>query len=74
MANIDKYPFQMYIHWTPVDTGSILYSDGKFLGVIYKQHNDHFDDYTKYRDAHSETNNNIYDFVRQSNRTALVVD
>ena len=74
MANIDKYPFQMYVHWIPVDVGSILYSDGKFLSVIYKQHDDHFDDYTKYRDAHSETKNNIYDFVKQSNRTAIVVD
>ena len=74
MANIDKYPFQTYIHWIPVDAGSILYSDGKFLSVIYKQHDDHFDDYTKYRDAHSETKNNIYDFVKQSNHTAIVVD
>ena len=54
------YPFQMYVHWIPVDAGSILYSDGKFLSVIYKQHDDHFDDYTKYRDAHSETKNNIF--------------
>ncbi len=64
----------MYVHWIPVDAGSILYSDGKFLSVIYKQHDDHFDDYIKYRDAHSETKNNIYDFVKQSNRTAIVVD
>lgn len=74
MSNIDKYPFQMYIHWQPVDSGSILYTDGKFLGVLYHQHNDHFDDYTKYRDAHSETKNNIYDFVDNSNRTVIAVD
>ena len=74
MSNIDKYPFQMYIHWQPVDSGSILYTDGKFLGVLYHQHNDHFDDYTKYRDAHSETKNNIYDFVEHSNRAVIAVD
>lgn len=74
MANMDKYPFQMYIHWQPADYGSILYSDGKFLSILYKLHGDHFDDYTKYRDAHSETKNSIYDFVKQSNRTAIVVD
>ncbi|MBR6384553.1 MAG: NYN domain-containing protein [Ruminococcus sp.] len=74
MSNIDKYPFQMYIHWQPVDSGSILYTDGKFLGVLYHQHDDHFDDYTKYRDAHIETKNNIYDFVEQSNRAVIAVD
>lgn len=74
MKNIELYPFQMYIHWEPVDSGSILYTDGKFLSILYKQHNDHFDDYTKYRDAHSETKNNIYDFVAHSNRTVIAVD
>lgn len=31
MANIEHYPFQMYIHWQPADVGSIVYSDRKFL-------------------------------------------
>lgn len=74
MANIDFYPFQMYIYWQPYDCGSMLYSDRKFLGILYKQHNDYFDDYTKYRDAHSDTKKNIYDFVEQSNRTVIAVD
>ena len=26
MANIEHYPFQMYIHWQPADVGSIVYS------------------------------------------------
>lgn len=55
MKNIEYYPFQMYIHWKPEDHGSILYTDGKFLGIIYRQHNDIFTDFTKYKDAHSET-------------------
>lgn len=59
MKNIEYYPFQMYIHWKPEDHGSILYTDGKFLGIIYRQHNDIFTDFTKYKDAHSETKNNI---------------
>lgn len=74
MDNIDYYPFQMYIYWKPADCGSILYSDGKFLGILYQQHKDHFDDFTKYRDAHSETKNNIYDFVERSGRTIIAVD
>lgn len=72
--NIEYYPFQIYIHWTPADFGSILYTDGKFLSIVYKQHNDTFTDYTKYKDAHSETKNNIYDFIDRSYKIAIAVD
>ena len=48
MANIEHYPFQMYIHWQPADVGSIVYSDRKFLKIIYGQHNDSFTDFTNY--------------------------
>lgn len=74
MKNIEYYPFQMYIHWKPEDHGSILYTDGKFLGIIYRQHNDIFTDFTKYKDAHSETKNNIYDFIDRSYKKAIAVD
>lgn len=74
MANIDHYPFQMYIHWQPAELGSIVYSDRKFLKIIYSQHNDSFTDYTKYRDADDETRNNIYEFIDSSEKTAIAVD
>lgn len=74
MEKMDYYPFQMYIHWTPDDYGNLLYTDGKFLGIIYKQHNDAFTDFTKYKDAHSETKNNIYNFIDRSYKIAVAVD
>ena len=74
MANIEHYPFQMYIHWQPADVGSIVYSDRKFLKIIYGQHNDSFTDYTKYRDADDETRNNIYNFIDSAEKTAIAVD
>lgn len=74
MSKIDYYPFQNYIHWIPEDHGSILYTDGKFLGIIYKQHNDVFTDFTKYKDAHDETKNNIYNFIENSFKVAIAVD
>ena len=74
MANIEHYPFQMYIHWHPADVGSIVYSDRKFLKIIYGQHNDSFTDYTKYRDAGDETRNNIYHFIDSTEKTAIAVD
>lgn len=74
MANIQDYPFQMYIHWKPAELGSIVYSDRKFLKIIYAQHNDYFADYTKYHDADDETRNNIYDFLDNSDITEIAVD
>ena len=72
--NIEHYPFQMYIHWQPAEVGSIIYSDRKFLKIIYGQHNDSFTDYTKYRDADDETRNNIYNFIDSTEKTAIAVD
>ncbi|MBR1554390.1 MAG: NYN domain-containing protein [Oscillospiraceae bacterium] len=74
MANIDFYPFQLYIHWKPADLNNILSSDRKFLKVIYSQHNDTFTDFTKYKDADDETKNNIYQFIQNSEKTAIAVD
>lgn len=54
--------------------GSIVYSDRKFLKIIYGQHNDSFTDYTKYRDADDETRNNIYHFIDSTEKTAIAVD
>ena len=74
MSKIEFYPFQMYIHWNPADYGSILYTDGKFLSIIYEQHDDAFTDFTKYKDAHNETKDNIYDFIENSYKVAIAVD
>ena len=74
MATIEHYPFQMYIHWQPADVGSIVYSDRKFLKIIYGQHKDSFTDFTKYKDADDETRNNIYEFIDSSQKTAIAVD
>lgn len=74
MANIDYYPFQMYIHWQPADLGNIIYTDRKFLKIIYEQHGDVFTDYTKYRDADEDTRNNVYNFIDSSERSAIAVN
>lgn len=74
MASISHYPFQMYIHWQPAEVGSIVYSDRKFLKIIYSQNGDAFTDYTKYRDADDETRNNIYNFIDSAEKTAVAVD
>lgn len=73
-ANLNFYPFQAYIYWTPGDYGNILSSDGKFLSIIYEQHKDFFVDKSKVHDAVDSTKENIYDFVQRSERTIIVVD
>ena len=42
----DLYPFQKYIYWEPYECGSILLNDEKFVEVLYKIHNEDFDDKT----------------------------
>ncbi|MGN0592227.1 MAG: NYN domain-containing protein [Ruminococcus sp.] len=74
MEKIQMYPYQVYMHWKPQDLGNIFYTDGKFLSVLYDMHGDYFDDRSKFRDAAEETKNNIYEFINNSYRTALVVD
>ena len=74
MANLNFYPFGMYIHWNPSESGNILYNDGKFLSVIYDQHDEVFLDRTKYRDAVEGTKKSIYEFIDQSYKAVIVVD
>ncbi|MBE6842041.1 MAG: NYN domain-containing protein [Ruminococcus sp.] len=74
MANMEYYPFQMYIHWIPKDYGSILYTDGKFISILYQMHNDHFEDKSKFKDATEDTKSSIYEFIDESYKTAIVVD
>lgn len=74
MANIEYYPFQQYIYWTPGNHGGILSSDRKFLKLLYEMNGDVFSDYTKYRDADDDTRNNIYNFIDSSAKTAIAVD
>jgi len=73
-ANINYYPFQMYIHWEPGDHGNILISDGKFLQLIYSQHGDVFRDRSKFHDAVEDTKKSIYDYIDYSARVMIVVD
>lgn len=74
MGNFESYPYQMYVHWNPVQQGNILSTDRKFLNIIYQQHGDYFADYTKYQDAAEETKSSIYSFVDDSYKTAIAVD
>lgn len=73
-ANRYNYPFQIFIHWQPAEYGNILNSDKKFLSLLYQFHNKIFDDNSKVLDANSDVKDNIYDFINDNDRTAIIVD
>lgn len=74
MENLTYYPYQQYIHWKPKDYGNLLYKDGKFIEILYKINGDYFGDKSKYKNAVNDIKNNIYDFIRSSYKTVIVVD
>ena len=74
MEFIQWYPYQSYIHWKPGDYGNILYNDGKFLKIIYEQHNDTFVGKSNYIDADEEIKERIYQFIDSSEGVEIVVD
>lgn len=69
------YPFQCYINWVAnEEDGNILYSDEKFVKLLYERHEDYFEDGSLVRDASNMTTENIYDFLVESARAIVVVD
>lgn len=72
--NKDCYPYRMYMNWQPVDEGNILYNDEKFVRLLYQWNGDHFTDNSKVLDAGNYTKSNIYNFLSESGKAALVVD
>lgn len=73
-SNRGAYPYQMYINWRPESEGNILYTDKKFATLLYRWHNDVFEELSKVSDATSYVKINIYDFIDESEKTVVVVD
>lgn len=74
-ANIDRYPYQVYINWSfATSQGNILYTDKKFVQLLYEHHEDYFADMSKVSDAGMVAKDGIYVFLERSKRTAVVVD
>ena len=72
--NLECYPYQVYINWDPEPKGNILYCDKKFVTCLYRWHDDNFNDYSKVSDANGFVKSNIYKFIKESDRTIMVVD
>lgn len=68
------YPYQMYINWIPADEGNILFSDKRFVTLLYRWNQDEFTDFSKVTMAGDRTKASIHQFLWESNRTVMVVD
>lgn len=73
-ANKNKYPYQVYINWSYMDSGNILYNDKKFVSLLYEANADYFTDLSKVSDAGNLTKAGIYKFLDKSERVVVVVD
>lgn len=73
-SNLSFYPYQVYINWSPSDSGNILYNDKKFATLLYEWHNDYFDEISKVSDAGGYVKSNIYDYIEESQKVVVVVD
>ncbi len=72
--NKNRYPYQCYLNWTGRWEGNILYSDKKFVELLYESHEDRFSDYSLVKDVGDEVKDNIADFIAGSGQTIIVVD
>lgn len=73
-ANKAGCPYQVYMNWSYANCGNILYNDMKFVTVLYEAHEDRFTDFSKVTDAGEATKDEIYRFLEDSDRVAIVVD
>lgn len=68
------YPYQMYIYWKPYDCGNMLYSDKKFLEVLYGQNKDEFKMYDRVIDAPTAEKNALIAFLNSNDDVVVAVD
>ena len=72
--NLNSYPYQVYMNWASLDRGNILYSDKKFVELLYEENNDIFTDLSKVTDAGNVSKSGIYEFLDNSEKTEIIVD
>ncbi len=73
-THMDYYPYQVYMNWAPYDCGNILYSDKKFVTLLYEWNKDQFTQLNKVEDAGDYVTGNIYDFIEAGEKVTFFVD
>lgn len=75
----NRYPYQCWLNWDAISMseeskGNILYSDEKFLTLLYQRHEDRFENLSLVRDAGNQTMRNLNDMLKGCENCILVVD
>ena len=73
-ANMNYYPYQQYMNWPAKDEGNILYSDRKFVTLLYEWNGDEFTNRGLVSDVSDRTKGNIYKFIEESDKCIFIVD
>ena len=73
-ANMQYYPYQVYMNWPAEDEGNILYCDKKFVTLLYKWNNNEFQNLSLVSDVSEKTKSNIYTFIENSEKCVFIVD
>ncbi len=73
-SHLENYPYGVYMNWAPYDCGNILYSDKKFVSLLYEWNNDQFTQFNRVEDASDYVTGNIYDFIEEGQKVIFVVD
>ena len=73
-SHLECYPYSIYINWNPWECGNLLYSDKKFVTLLYEQHSDSFGDMSKVSDASTYVKDSIYNFIDDASKLVMVVD
>ena len=74
VENSKRYPYQCFINWPGANDGNILYSDDKFVRLLYERNEDKFTDWSLVTDAGDIAMDNIASFIDRSHRAIVVVD
>ena len=75
----NRYPYQCWLNWDAISAaegnkGNVLYSDEKFLTLLYQRHEDRFENLSLVRDAGNQTMRNLEEMLKQCENCILVVD
>lgn len=74
IANISKYPYNVYLNLSLKHDGNLFFHDGKFLHHLYQAHQDEFTDRSKVTDAGSAVRVNLYQYVMSHPKIAMTID
>ena len=69
-ADRKRYPYQCYLNWDAISVGTsnqgnILFTDEKFLTLLYERHEDRFVNLSLVRDAGNQTMRNLSDHLEK---------